>query len=65
MPDGKPEEAILRRKTRDYPTEWTLYPADEEKGNVRALQENECERPPETSTPNISYAPKLMVQRAH
>ena len=65
VPDGKAEESILRRKTREYPTEWALYPADDEQENARVQQEKEGERPPETSTANISYAPKIMVQRAH
>jgi len=65
MPDGKPEEVILRRRTREYPTEWTWYPADEEQGNARALQEKQCERSPETSTPKVNHVPKTKVLTAH
>ena len=58
MADGKPQKAILQESTREYPTEWTWYPADEEQDNTCRQTENEREKQAETLTTNISYDPR-------
>ena len=55
MTDGKPQKAIQQRTTREYPTEWAWYPADEEQDNTCLQTENDRERPPETLTTKVSY----------
>jgi len=57
MADEKPQ-AIKQRSTREYPTEWALYPADEEQDNMCLQTENERERQPETLTTKVSYGPR-------
>ena len=57
MPDRKSQDGIIREKTREYPTEWSWYPADEEQNNARVQTEAESDRQPETSTPKVGHAP--------
>lgn len=54
MADGKPHKAILQRSTREYPTEWAWYPADEEQDNTCLQTENERESQLETLTTKVS-----------
>src|SRR5579871_4292931 len=57
MANGKRPKANLQKSTREYPTEWSWYPADEEQDNTCLQIEKERERQPETFTAMVSYHP--------